>query len=182
MLSYQDILNLIKGSDITLVGYTFECERIKDELISNFNYIEIEEIDSSFSFKSFLRDLKLKSILYNSKSVKYPEYILLDINNIRLVDKLEGRQKVIKSVVENLKSQLYTEYSDLNPQFKIILTTSMYRSGINSESRDINNFSSGSQPLYFSDLVLTIFNNKITIIKNRFGNNGDEIVYKSKKI
>ena len=63
MLSYQDILNLIKKSDFTLVGYTFKDERIKDELLSNFNYVEIEEVNSSFSFKSFLRDLKIKSIL-----------------------------------------------------------------------------------------------------------------------
>ena len=78
MLSYKDLLNLIKESDFTLVGYTFKSERIKDEFISNFSYIEIEEIDSSFSFKQFIRDYKIKiiknrfgnsgdEILYNSQ-------------------------------------------------------------------------------------------------------------------
>lgn len=183
MLSYQDILNLIKNSDFTLVGYSFKNERIKDELISNFNYIEIEEANSSFCFKSFLRDLKIKSILENARPVRHPEYILLDTNNIIFSDKdnlLGGRQKIIRSFVENLRSQLYTDYSGFNeaPQFKIILTSSLYRSGVNSEGNNINNFSSGSGPLYVSDLVLSIIDNKIKIIKNRFGNNDDEILYK----
>jgi len=181
MLSYQDILNLIKESDFTLVGYTFKDERIKDELLSNFNYVEIEKVNSSFSFKSFLRDLKLESLLEN-KSVKNPEYILLDINNIRFEEKdsLGGRQRVIRSFVENLRSQLYTDYSEFpgSSQFKVILTSSLYRSGVNSNNDGINNFSGGSGPIYSSDLALTIIDNKITIIKNRFGNNGDEIVYK----
>jgi len=181
MLSYQDILNLIKESNFTLVGYTFKDERIKDELLSNFNYVEIKEVNSSFSFKSFLRDIKLKSILEDS-SVKNPEYILLDVSNIRIqdTDSLSGRQKVIRKFVENLRNHLYTDYSGFpgTPQFKIILTSSLYRSGINSEGNDINNFSGGSQPIYVSDLALSIIDNKIKIIKNRFGNNGDEIVYK----
>ena len=181
MLSYQDILNLIKESNFTLVGYTFKDERIKDELLSNFNYVEIKEVNSSFSFKSFLRDIKLKSILEDS-SVKNPEYILLDVSNIRIqdTDSLSGRQKVIRKFVENLRNHLYTDYSGFpgTPQFKIILTSSLYRSGINSEGNDINNFSGGSQPIYVSDLALSIIDSKIKIIKNRFGNNGDEIVYK----
>lgn len=179
MLSYQDILNLIKESDMTLVGYTFKDERIKDELLSNFNYVEIEEVNSSFSFKSFLRDLKIKFILENN-SVKNPEYILLDLNNIRLENNSLGdRQRVIKNVIENLRSQLYTDHSGfpLSPQFKFILTSSLYRSGVNSNNDGINNFSGGSGPIYSSDLVLSIIDRKITIIKNRFGNNGDEIVY-----
>ena len=53
MKTLNDLFDLIKQSTMTLVGYTFMDERIKDELISNFNYVEIEEIDSSFSFKSF---------------------------------------------------------------------------------------------------------------------------------
>jgi hypothetical protein len=177
MLSYQDILNLIKESDFTLIGYTHRDEIIKDELVSNFNYVEIEEINSSFSFKSFLRDLKLESLLEN-KSVKNPEYILLDINNIRFIDR--DRLGLITFVVENLRSLLYTDYSGFpeKPQFKIILTSSLYRSAINSESQNINNFSGGSGPIYVSDLVLTIIDGKIKIIKNRFGNNGDEILYK----
>ena len=44
MNSKEDLCNLIDKSTITLIGYTFQDEKIKDELISNFNYVEIKEI------------------------------------------------------------------------------------------------------------------------------------------
>ena len=66
MKPLKDLCNLIEESKFTLIGYTFQDERIKDELISNFNYVEIKEIDSSFSFKSFLRS-DGDYILYNTK-------------------------------------------------------------------------------------------------------------------
>lgn len=59
----NSLIKLIERSKITTIGYNFEDERIKDELISNFNCVEIKEIDSSFSFKSFLRNQKLNHIL-----------------------------------------------------------------------------------------------------------------------
>lgn len=185
MKTLNDLFELVKQSDMTLVGYTFEDERIKDELISNFNYVEIEKIDSSFSLRSFLRDLKLKSILEND-SVKNPEYILLDIVNIPIKnnDALYGRQKFIKTLVEDLRSQLYADVSEFlaTPQFKFILTAPLYRSGVNYEGNDIQNFTSGSAPLYSSDLAFTIFNDKIKVIKNRFGMDGYEIIYNTKQI
>ena len=183
MKPLNDLFDLVKQSDVTLIGYTTQDEKIKDELISNFNYIDVGQIDSSFSFKSFLRDLKLKSIL--ETGVKKPDYILLDIGNIPLKnnDALYGRQKFIRTFVEDF-SQIYTDYSGFpaKPQFKIILTTSLYRSGMNSDGNDINNFSGGSAPLYVSDLVFTISNDKIKVIKNRFGMDGDEILYNTKQI
>ena len=42
----NELFNLVKQSDMTLIGYTFKDERIKDELISNFNYV----------FESFLKE------------------------------------------------------------------------------------------------------------------------------
>jgi hypothetical protein len=80
MNSKEDLCSLIGESTLTLIGYTFKDERIKDELISNFNYVEIKEIDSSFSFKSFLRNEKLNQVLDSDKKF---DYILLDLNNIR---------------------------------------------------------------------------------------------------
>lgn len=74
MKDIKDLFDLVKQSEMTLIGYTFKDERVKDELVSNFNYIEIEKIDSSFSFKRFIRDVKLDCkdgdyILYNSKQI-----------------------------------------------------------------------------------------------------------------
>ena len=177
MLSYKDILDLIKESSFTLIGYNFSDEKIKDELISNFNYVEIEEVNSSFSFKSFLRDFKLESILQSKNT---PEYILLDLSNIRMPEgELIDKPKIIRSLCYKLRDEIYSESSGFpsTPQFKIILTTSLYRS-VNSEGGDINNFKGGSEPIYTSDLVLTISDKQIKIIKNRFGNNDDNILYK----
>lgn len=182
MLSYNDLLDLVNKSDFTLIGYTFRDERIKDEFISNFSFIEIDEINSSFSFKSFLRDLKLKSILETGESVKNPEYIILDINNIRIEEKdsLGGRQKVIRRIIEKIREDVYRDYASefpAKPQYKVIFTCSLYNSGTNSNNNEISNFSGGSGAIYTSDLVLSIKYNKIKVLKNRFGNNGDEIVY-----
>jgi hypothetical protein len=184
MKTLNDLFDLVKQSDVTLIGYTFQNERIKDELIYNLNYIDVGKIDSSFSLRSFLRNLKLNSILEND-SVKNPDYILLDTGNIPIKnnDALYGRQQFIKTFVEDLRSQLYTDCSDFpgKPKFKIILTTSLYRSGVNSDGNDINNFSGGSAPLYVSDLVFTISDSKIKVIKNRFGHDGDEILYNTQQ-
>ena len=183
MLSYKDILNLIKESDFTLVGYTFKSERIKDEFISNFSYIEIEEIDSSFSFKQFVRDFKIKNIL-NNTSVKNPEYVLIDLNNIvfQHTKDLGSRQKFIRSLVYKLRDDIYTDELSFpnKPNLRIIITCPLYKS-TNSSDNNINNFIGGSGPIYTSDLALTIIDNKIKIIKNRFGNSGDEIVYNSQE-
>jgi hypothetical protein len=186
MKPLEDLFDLVKQSDVTLIGYTFQDEKIKDELISNFNYVDVGQIDWSFSFKSFLRDLKINSILETGEVVKKPDYILLDIGNIPIKnnDALYGRQKFIQTFVEDFRSQIYTDCSGFpaKPQFKIILTTSLYRSGMNSDGNDIKNFSGGSAPLYVSDLVFTISNDKIKVIKNRFGMDGDEILYNTKQI
>lgn len=187
MVDTKELFDIIKQSDITLIGYNFRNERTKDEFISNFNYVEIEEMDSSFSFKSFFRDLKIKSVLENT-SVKNPEYILLDINNIRYnnSDSLGGRQKIIKSTIEKMRDDMYdvlsTSYLLSQPNYKVILTCPLYRSGFNSEGSDIKNFIGGSGPMFVSDLVITLDDNKIKVIKNRFGNIGDEILYNSKDL
>lgn len=183
MLSYKDILDLVKESDFTLVGYTFNSERIKDEFISNFSHIEIEEIDSSFSFKQFVRDYRIKSILDNT-SVKNPEYVLLDLNNIVFhhTEYLDSRQKFIKSLVYKLRDNLYTDELSFpdKPNLRIIITCPLYKS-TSSSGNSINSFIGGSGPIYTSDLALTIIDNKIKIIKNRFGNSGDEILYNSQE-
>ncbi len=182
MLSYKDLLNLIKEFDFTLVGYTFNSERIKDEFISNFSHIEIEEIDSSFSFKQFVRDFKIKNIL-NSTFVKNPEYVLIDLNNIvfQNTKDLGSRQKLIKSLVYKLRDDIYTDELSFpnKPNLKIIITSPLYKSATSSDN--VNNFIGGSGPIYTSDLALTIIDNKIKIIKNRFGNSGDEILYNSQE-
>ena len=121
MKTSNELFNLVKQSDMTLIGYTFKDERIKDELISNFNYVEIKEIDSSFSFKSFLRNEKLNNILDGGKKF---DYILLDLNNILPTaydpSKVFNRVGFIRNVLERLRERIWTEGK---PQYKIIITS-----------------------------------------------------------
>lgn len=182
MISYQDILNSIDKSDISVIGYNFKSETIKDELISNFDYVEISEIDSSFCFKSFLRNLKLNRILGNS--VKNPDYILLDLTKIKYdidLDGLGSRQKQTKRILEKLHSQIYEGHQSSfpsSPKLKVLITCPLYKSGTNSEGNPVNSFIGGSGPIYISDFVVSIFDDKITIIKDRIHDNCGKILYK----
>ena len=61
------IFEYLKESNLTMIGYKYQDERIKDELISKLPHIEIFEFDSSFSVMSALkrtiRDKKIGSVL-----------------------------------------------------------------------------------------------------------------------
>ena len=72
------LFELINQSNISLLGYTFKEERIKDEIISQVSHIELPEINSSFSILSYIRDSKIDTILDNRTET--PTHFLLDIN------------------------------------------------------------------------------------------------------
>ena len=176
MKTSNELFNLVKQSDMTLIGYTFKDERIKDELISNFNYVEIKEIDSSFSFKSFLRNEKLNNILDSGKKF---DYILLDLNNILPTaydpSKVFNRVGFIRNVLERLRERIWTEGK---PQYKIIITSPVNK---NLENDDIGSFIGGNQPIYMADLVIVLKENLVKVIKNRNGSEGDYILYNTKQ-
>ena len=175
MNSKKDLCNLIEESTLTLIGYTFQDERIKDELISNFNYVEIKEIDSSFSFKSFLRNEKLNHILYDGKKF---DYILLDLNDILPTSydpsKVFSRVGFIRNVLEKLRERIWVEGE---PQYKIIVTSTVH----NGPNDDIGSFVGGNQPIYMSDLVVVLKGQTAKVIKNRNGSDGDYILYNTKQ-
>ena len=174
MNSKKDLCNLIEESTLTLIGYTFQDERIKDELISNFNYVEIKEIDSSFSFKSFLRNEKLNHILDSGKKF---DYILLDLNNIRPtydgVSKWD-KSSFIRNVLEKLRERIWVEGE---PQYKIIVTSPVH----NGPNDDIGSFIGGNQPIYMANLVVVLKDEIARVIKNRDGGEGDYILYNTKQ-
>ena len=176
MKPLKDLCNLIEESKFTLIGYTFRDERVKDELISNFNYVEIKEIDSSFSFKSFLRNEKLNNILDSGKKF---DYILLDLNNILPTaydpSKVFNRVGFIRNVLERLRERIWTEGK---PQYKIIITSPVNK---NLENDDIGSFIGGNQPIYMADLVIVLKENLAKVIKNRNGSEGDYILYNTKQ-
>lgn len=171
MNSKEDLCNLIDKSTITLIGYTFQDEKKKDELISNFNYVEIKEIGSSFTFKSFLREQRINQIMDNYKDF---DYILIDLNNIRPDDNnMWERSNFIKNVLEKITERIYLEKFN----YKIIVTSTVYKS----ISSEIGSFVGGNQPIYMSDLVVVLKGQIAKVIKNRNGSDGDYILYNTKQ-
>jgi len=186
------IFDLLKKSDVSLLGYRFKQERIKDEIISKLPHLVVPEIDSSFSFKSFLRDLKLESILETGESVKRPEYLVLDLNDIRTSsnpgifksDDLGSRQRQIGNIIDKIRSDMYSEYSGVYPQtppYKLLMLTSLYSSGKNVDDDSITNFSGGSQPIYMSDVAIVMGEESMKVIKNRFDHNDIDVSYNKLK-
>ena len=172
MKSLGDLCNLISQSTITLIGYTFQDEKIKDELISNFNYVEIKEIGSSFTFKSFLREQRINQIIVEYKDF---DYILIDLNNVRPDDNnIWERSNFIRNVLEKITERIYLE--KLN--YKIIVTSPVNKS-INTD--EIVIFIGGNQPIYMSDLVVVLKGQIAKVIKNRNGSDGDYILYNTKQ-
>jgi len=168
--------NILEKSDISLLGYSFKNERVKDEIISKIPHVVIQEIDSSFSFKNYLRDEKLKYLFEGSdkSDIKVPKWFVLDINNITskfLIDKA----KLIKEVLNNIRRYMYSDtYGIEEPFYKLLilcpLNTNIY------SSSDLHSFSGGNTPIYISDFVCTINdNNSLNVIKNRHGDNDKKI-------
>jgi hypothetical protein len=185
MKSTEYFFELIQKSDISLLGYRFKQERLKDEIISKLPHMVVPEIDSSFSFKSFLRDLKLKSILETGETVKNTEYLVLDLNNISIDsfkwNDLGGRQRQIGNIINKIREDLYSNYSGVYPQtppYKLLMLTSLYSSGLkNVDDASITNFSGGSKPIYISDITIVMQEESMKVIKNRFDDNNIDISY-----
>ena len=166
--------NILEKSDISLLGYSFKEERIKDELISKIPYVEIKEIGPSFSFKSFLRNEKLNYLFENNdlpnSNVKW---FVLDINDIRTSSNdLGTRQKQIKDVIHKIREDMYSVTYPDKPFYKLLMLSPMYRA---SSDFDINNFKGGSAPIYVSDFVSIIKDGSLEVIKNRFDHNEKKI-------
>jgi hypothetical protein len=186
MKNIEYFFELIQKSNISLLGYRFKQERLKDEIISKLPHLVVPEIDSSFSFKSYLRDLKLKSILETGNTVNNPEYLVLDLNDIRFKSEdLGSRQRQISIIIDKIREDLYSNYSGVYPQtppYKLLILTTLYSSGMNSDDNSITNFRGGSTPIYSSDVAIIMEEESMKVIKNRFGENGDDILVSFDKL
>lgn len=180
MKSIEYFFELIQKSNVSLLGYRFKQERLKDEIISKLPHLVVPEIDSSFSFKSFLRDLKLQSILETGDAVKNPEYLVLDLNDIIRFksDDLGSRQIQIGNILNKIREDMY---SGPELPYKLLILTSLYSSGNNIDDNSITNFSGGSQPIYMSDVIIVMQDESMKIIKNRFDHNDIDISYNKLK-
>jgi hypothetical protein len=179
MKNIEYFFELIQKSNISLLGYRFKQERLKDEIISKLPHLVVPEINSSFSFKSFLRDLKLQSILETGDTVNNPEYLVLDLNNIKFDTKdLGSRQTQIKNVINKVREDMF------HPEtihYKLLILTSLYSSGKNVDDASITNFSGGNQPIFMSDVAIVMQEESMKVIKNRFDHNDIDISYNKLK-
>ncbi len=161
------LFELINQSNISLLGYTFKEERIKDEIISKVSHIELPEINSSFSMLSYIRDSKIDTILNNRTET--PTHFLLDINNFIL-----GRGETRVNVIKHVLTRIVEELIDTN--FKLLITCPIY----NKIGNDEYNFSGGITGLYMADFVGIIREDRVRIMKNREGGSQIDIKYDSK--
>ena len=85
MKPINKIFEYLKESNLTMIGYKYQDERIKDELISKLPHIEIFEFDSSFSvmaaLKRTIRDKKIDSVLDGGEDFSNAEFIVVDLGN-----------------------------------------------------------------------------------------------------
>lgn len=185
MKNIEYFFELIQKSDISLLGYRFKQERLKDEIISKLPHLVVPEIDSSFSFKSFLRDLKIQSVLETGDAVNNPEYLVLDLNDIRFKSEdLGSRQRQISIIIDKIREDLYSNYSGVYPQtppYKLLMLTTLYSSGMNSDDNSITNFRGGSTPIYSSDVAIIMQDESMKVLRNRLGDNNIDISYSKLK-
>jgi hypothetical protein len=164
MQNIEHLYELMSRSRITTIGFTFKYEGLKDDIISQLNYIDCGEIDTStFSLKLLLRDIKINSLLNEEKT---PEYILIDLMNLKFDISKHSRARTIQNLLIQIQNELFNINGE-NQKIKLILTTSLYSSYVSDEDNGIPNFFGGTDTLYVSDLVFTISDN-IKILKNRF--------------
>jgi hypothetical protein len=185
MKSIEYLYDLIRKSQFTTIGYTytFQDEKLKDELISRLPNFRLKELTSSFSFNNIKQEIKQKvrenrldCLLDNTDEfIDIPkfDYIVVDLEDIppRVKDKDDGytsmyRSNQIRNLLENLRSD------SIKNDYKVIFTASTYKTMSDDPTEQLKGGSSG---MYMADLVIMIKDGFAKIAKSRFGFN-DEII------
>lgn len=144
----NELIDLLSNSRLTILGYTYKNERIKDELISSISSIRLDENFSSNSFLQYLRDKKISNLLNDEKSSKFITFDLLDIK---------------KDKEQNRKSDL-THIREVLPNNHNLLISAPFYRGID----DQDYIKGGNSNMYIADLVLYIEDDKkLKVIKSR---------------
>lgn len=165
-MKYDNLIDLIKESKIILIGYynSAKATIIKDNIISNFSYIDLDE--DNYNLNSISRDRKIDCVL-NNTNLPITDIYHLDLNNIvcmNLSDGFIGRSKIISDVVKNLAHIIQKS------KYRLILETNVCElpSGDTSYS-NYTAYAGGRSPLYVSDLAIVIYDSMIKVVKNRYG-------------
>jgi len=203
MKSLDYLYDLVDRSSVSVLGYTYKTERIKNEFISRLPHLSVGEIDSSFDFVTYLREIKLTQILGDSPDFKY---VVIDIGDIRNSSSSTSIEfsKSISVMVEKIRQDMFKAYNKIQEEsfgldfddpeshkeespietpYKLIVTTPMYKAPRNS-NYEIDNFMGGHSVIYMADLAFTIKDSSVVdkllgkkpyiyIVKNRY--DGDNI-------
>ena len=200
MESLDYLYNLMDESIITILGYDFTHEYLKDEFISRLKHYNVGEINSSFDVKSTIRDIKLDSILGDGREC---EYLVLDTMDIIVKKEDAGMSKAlnIKMILETFRTELLRKWDEQNetefgldfddpqshqqvkfkPDYKLLVTSPTYRTVGKELNFGGRSFSGGNHSLYVADLAGVITKDKlfekpyIKLIKNRSGSNKVDI-------
>ena len=138
-------------SNLTIVGYKFQDERIKDEFISKLPHIEIFEFDSSFSvissLKQKVRENKIDFVLEGS-SISNMKFVVVDLSNFKRHKDLSDM--VISRSISEFVEKMRIEVMETNYRLVIL-------SPVNSNPMgEIPSFTGGSRTLHIADLVYVI--------------------------
>lgn len=166
-MNVSELYKTLEKSDVSLIGYTFKSERIKDEFISTLPHVSVGRINSSFSIKQYIRDYKINKILDNNSSYEDFKWIVIDTNDIEVYK--SHNTNTISEIIRRLRYETFNQ----KLKVKLLITSPMYKT---SEKLDIKNFTGGNGPLYMADFSFFVMEKNllsskktIDIIKNRFG-------------
>lgn len=170
MHNINEFYSLLNISRISLIGYSFKDERLKDELLSKIPHIKVSDIDSSFNLMSIIRDNKIESLIGNN-SLSF-NFVVIDISDLKFSIKTKNNMLVQLSIlyksIENIAFQFY------DSEYKLIITSPVNKTPVSNGDVDIA-YMGGNKPVYLSDVAFNLEGDKIRVIKNRHGDFNDII-------
>ena len=175
MKPINKIFEYLKESNLTMIGYKYQDERIKDEFISKLPHIEIFEFDSSFSVMSALkrtiRDKKIGSVL-DGEEFSNTNFLVVDLGNFSMSKSEDSNESL--SVWTFERSRHISEFVGqmrkevLETKYSLIILSPVNSTMESALGNYIPSFSGGNRSIYMADMVYVIEGRKIKIIKNRF--------------
>lgn len=169
MKPINKIFEYLKESNLTMIGYKYQDERIKDDLISKLPHIEIFEFDSSFSvmtaLKRTIREKKIDSVL-DGEDFSNVEFVVVDLGNFDYSKEDDpstslgsmSRSRSISEFIGQMRKEV------METKYSLIILSPVNSSPIG----EIPSFSGGNRSVYMADVVYVIQGEKIKIMKNRF--------------
>ena len=173
MKPINKIFEYLKESNLTMIGYKYQDERIKDELISKLPHIEIFEFDSSFSVMSALkrtiREKKIDSVL-DGEEFSNTNFLVVDLGNFSMPKSEDafGRSRHISEFIGQMRKEV------METKYSLIILSPVNSTMGSALGKSIPSFSGGNRSIYMADMAYVIEGKTVKIIKNRF-DGGDNI-------